>query len=228
MVSYFKQHFERLKIKFPGSESIEKNYSQSFQDMFVLSVLNGKKNGFFFEIGAHDPEDLSNTYLLEKFDWTGISIDIDPRFEKPFLSKRKSKFLVKNALTCDYKELFKEYNVPSQVDYLQIDIEPQINTFNCLKMIPLDDYRFSVITFETDYYAKNIDRDIAEMVRTESRKILESHGYLMVAGDVCTLGNDPFEDWWVDPRVVDLDFVNKIKQSESFNDRSEKIILENI
>ena len=47
--------------------------SQFRQDLFVLSQLNFKKNGYFVEFGATNGIDLSNTHLLEKqFAWTGI------------------------------------------------------------------------------------------------------------------------------------------------------------
>ena len=45
---YFKEQFDKLKYKFPGAEDIENNYSQSFQDMFVLTMLDGKKEGSIF------------------------------------------------------------------------------------------------------------------------------------------------------------------------------------
>ena len=38
------QHY-RLRFKFPESETIKRNYSQVFQDMFVLGILRGKKGG---------------------------------------------------------------------------------------------------------------------------------------------------------------------------------------
>ena len=51
----------------------EKSHSQIRQDLFVLHVLNYKKNGFFVEFGATNGFDLNNTYLLEKdFAWDGI------------------------------------------------------------------------------------------------------------------------------------------------------------
>jgi FkbM family methyltransferase len=51
----------------------EKSHSQIRQDLFVLHVLNFKKNGFFVEFGATNGFDLNNTYLLEKdFAWNGI------------------------------------------------------------------------------------------------------------------------------------------------------------
>lgn len=47
--------------------------AQLGQDLFVLSHLGYKRNGFFIEFGATNGFDLSNTYLLEKnFGWTGI------------------------------------------------------------------------------------------------------------------------------------------------------------
>ena len=73
---YFNNDHGKLRHNFPGSESIEKNYSQSMQDMFVLSILNGKKNGVYLEIGADLPRIVNNTYLLEtEFDWTGVSFE---------------------------------------------------------------------------------------------------------------------------------------------------------
>jgi len=47
--------------------------SQLGQDMFVLSELDFKRDGYFVEFGASDGVELSNTYLLEKrLGWTGI------------------------------------------------------------------------------------------------------------------------------------------------------------
>jgi FkbM family methyltransferase len=52
---------------------LRKSKSQIKQDLFVLSELNFKTNGFFVEFGATNGIDLSNTYLLEKeFGWSGI------------------------------------------------------------------------------------------------------------------------------------------------------------
>lgn len=57
----------------PYFEYLGYSKAQLRQDLFVLSELNFKKNGYFVEFGATNGVDLSNTYLLEKhFNWTGI------------------------------------------------------------------------------------------------------------------------------------------------------------
>ena len=49
---YTVKDHHRLRHQFSESEKIKKNWSQSMQDMFVLSMLDGKRNGVYVEIGA--------------------------------------------------------------------------------------------------------------------------------------------------------------------------------
>jgi len=53
--------------------------SQVLQDLWVIHRLAGLESGFFLDIGANHPVELSNTYLLEKaFGWNGLCIDPFP------------------------------------------------------------------------------------------------------------------------------------------------------
>ena len=196
---YFRNKYQNLKTKFTGSESIENNWSQSMQDMFVLSMLDGKKNGVYVEIGADQPRVISNSYLLEsEFDWSGVSFELDGDKVIYFNTIRRNKCICADATAYDYKFLFQERNYPKQIDYLQLDIDPAEGTLNALKVLPLDDYRFSVITYETDVYSSGAD------IQDEQIQILESHGYQLVAKNVKCEGN-PYEDWWIDPAIVSED-----------------------
>jgi len=57
----------------PALGQLKHSHSQLRQDIFVLSEVNFKRNGFFVEFGATDGLHLSNTYLLEHgFGWRGI------------------------------------------------------------------------------------------------------------------------------------------------------------
>ena len=53
--------------------NLDKSRSQLKQDLFALSELDFKANGYFVEVGAANGIDSSNTYLMEKsFGWAGI------------------------------------------------------------------------------------------------------------------------------------------------------------
>lgn len=52
---------------------LRSSQSQSHQDLFALSELDFKRDGFFVEFGATDGVTISNTaYLERKLGWTGI------------------------------------------------------------------------------------------------------------------------------------------------------------
>ena len=99
---YFKEDHDKLITKFIGSETIKNNYSQAMQDMFVLTMLDGKKNGIYVEVGADQPKIISNTYLLEtEFDWSGVSFELDSDKVSYFNSVRRNKCLCHDATTYD-------------------------------------------------------------------------------------------------------------------------------
>ena len=215
---YFQEDLEKLRYKFNGAESIKNNYSQAFQDMFVLSILDGKKNGTYVEIGGDHGVIISNTYLLEtEFDWKGVSFEIDQSKVEGYNSIRDNKCICADAIQFDYKKFFKENNYPKQIDYLQVDIEPAWQTLNALKALPLDEYRFSVITYETDHYKDGPDAG------EEAMEILLSHGYELVVRNVANQ-NNPYEDWYVDPTVVDPEIVKLFVQKGRISKESTECI----
>jgi hypothetical protein len=66
---YFSQLNEMLLCSGEGYPS----QSQYKQDIFVLTQLGFKRNGYFAEFGATNGLELSNSYLLERqFGWSGI------------------------------------------------------------------------------------------------------------------------------------------------------------
>ena len=202
---YSKVEHERLKHKFPGSGSVKCNWSQSMQDMFVLMALDGKRQGVYVELGADLPRIINNTYLLEtEFDWAGVSFEYDAEKVAFFNTIRRNKCICTDATTFDFKFLFEQRNYPKQIDYLQLDLDPAEGTLAALKQLPLDDYRFTAITYETDVYRAGAD------VQDEEIEYLKSYGYELVVRNVANEGN-PYEDWWVDPNVVDRAIIDKLK-----------------
>lgn len=62
----------RIKGLF-GFEGI--SYSQNNEDLVIMRLLNNQRNGFYLDIGAHDPVRFSNTFQLYLNGWSGINID---------------------------------------------------------------------------------------------------------------------------------------------------------
>ena len=214
-----------LKVPFKDSNKIKTNYSEVFQDIFILQCFDGEKEGTYLEIGAADPIIGNNTYLLEKdFGWDGLSIDYDfnefthvkhneviyPQEEfisvakKEWFEERLQPLLLTNAVTCDWWDIIHGNLIAycGAIDYLQVDIDPPENTYKCLKRLPFDKIDFKVITYEHDAYSDG------GKCRSKSRKFLESKGYVLIAGNISNHNNDPFEDWW-----VNLKYINEMNPS---------------
>ena len=158
-------------------------------------MMNGKV-GEYLEVGASHPIDINNTFLLEQQGWTGLSIDIDDSCRNIWLEKRKNPLIIADALTFEYPQ-------KERIDYLQIDVDPSETSFKALLEVMKSKTRFSIITYETDAYADNT-------YVQPSRQLLQSEGYKLIRADVmCGFG--PFEDWYIDPLVIDANLINTFK-----------------
>jgi len=194
--NYNSRLVDRFKYKFKNLNKVNTNYSETFQDMFVLSILDGKENGTYLEFGCNHYQKCNNTFLLETvFNWKGLSIDIDSDLIKLFNKNRKNPAICQNIL--EDKILLNQYFDNSHIDYLQIDCDPPEVSFEILKSIPFDTYTFSVITFEHDYYYNKEIKDL-------SREFLKEKGYILLVPDVCCFKTDlTYEDWWIHPNYIE-------------------------
>lgn len=203
--------YDKLKYKFKDSEHIERNYSQSYQDMFVLSMLNGKINGTYLEIGSADPFSGNNTALLEtKFNWKGVSIDIVKDEVDKFNKERTNQCVLADATKIDYAKLIIEQNLGTDIDYLQLDCDPSSVTYDILTKIPFDKYRFGVITYEHDFYADKSKPSY----RNKSRGFLKARGYELVASNIAPNDTDNYEDWWIHPKLINRTIIEIFKNND--------------
>ena len=191
-----------MRHQFPGLDSIKENYSQSWQDMFVLTMHNGLRNGTYLELGASEPSYMNNTCLLEQFGWTGPSIDFRSELKPDWdVERPTANFLLDNILDLDFSQLLA--NMPQQIDYLQVDLD-ETASLGALKRLPHDGYRFSVITFETDVFAGN------QHIQQQAQTFLQDLGYQLLIKNVAvknypTSTWEAFEDWYIDPTIIDPD-----------------------
>jgi hypothetical protein len=190
------------------------SHSQAGQDIFILSCLNYKQNGFFIEIGSNHFQNVNNSYILEKtYNWKGLMVEYNKFFLEDYKLYRTNSFhIIDNAEIIDYKKVLVDLNFPKNIDYLQIDLDVDnrstLNTLENLDKNIMDEYKFATITFEHDIYRGNYFN-----TREVSRNIFDKRGYTRIFSDVYIIGNNikqVFEDWYVHPELVDNEYINKI------------------
>lgn len=219
-MGYWQYHpslYNNLRYQFDQADRLALSYSQMHQDLFVLSLLDGKQNGTYLEIGAHHPIEVNNTYLLESmYNWRGVSFELDPYLSEMFRQKRINPIIEGDATAVDYKKIIEEHTLGNIIDYLSVDIEPPMGTFETLKMLPHDEVKFRIITFEHCAGVPEVPEGL--VIQLESREFLHSLGYEMIIPDV---GNETYpgnpdivvsvEDWWYHPDLVDDSLAEKLK-----------------
>jgi tetratricopeptide (TPR) repeat protein len=209
IIPYVSSDLNRYKFPFEGIDGIGKNHSKHFQDMFVLSVNKGKRNGSYLEIGSGDPYVHNNTALLEeKYGWKGISIDNSEALCYKFKENRSGTVICADATKIDYEQLFKMHSVDNKIDYLQIDCDDF--SIAVLEQIPFDRYKFGVVTFEHDSYRLGTDK------KFHAKRVLEKAGYVCAVPNVCFNHGYPYEDWYYHPDVVDMPQEMKSKKEVNF------------
>lgn len=197
-----------------------RSYSQVDQDLWVLEMLNNKKNGYFLDVGAYDGIKYSNSLLLEKdFDWTGLLIEAHPNNFDTLKNNRKntlvpyavsdyngkiifenecgtgSKVVEKNGLSIDcitFEKMFEMYNVPNYIDYISLDIEGM--EYLSLTKFPFDKYKFKLLTVEHNLYMSGSEN------KEKIKDILLKNGYLIYRENV-SHNELPFEDWYINPNI---------------------------
>jgi hypothetical protein len=191
--------------------------SQASQDLFAISILKQKTGGSFVEIGSNHPITTNNTYVMEtQYGWKGLMVEYDSVFEEMYRDLRpNSIYVIGDARLVDYKTILDNNSFPKNIDYLQIDLDVDnkstLDTLMLLDKTCFDTYKFATITFEHDIYRGNYFD-----TRALSREIFKKRGYKLVFPDVQVFFEGrycPFEDWYVHPDLVDMEYVNKIRSN---------------
>lgn len=154
---------------------------QIFQDKIALHLLDHKNDGTFLDLGCYRPMVMNNTACMEvNHGWRGIAMDIDCSFSEEWATHRpRTKFICGDALTVDWDALLQEHGMPNVIDFLSMDLEPPLLTWEAMKRFPLDKYRFNVIAYEHDGY-RNWGVD-GVWTRDLSRRLFLDHGYVLAS-----------------------------------------------
>lgn len=102
----FKNDFVYITKK--GKKEKIRYYSsgETCQDKWVIAFLEGKKNGFFVDVGASNGISANNTLTLERyFDWNGILIEGNANSYKQLGLNRPKQICINAIVTDEEKEI---------------------------------------------------------------------------------------------------------------------------
>ena len=170
--------------------------SQMAQDRFVAGCLAQKHGGTFVDIGAGDPEDISNTVALERsFGWAGLLCDIE-HFDALLKRRDPKNIVLRDAIQPSREEWGAHFqqlvDCDDFIDFLSLDLEPPDLTVEVLLNLPLNDYKFRIACVEHDAYRGGL----GDLRRDLIRSYMGWHRYQIVAR-VGPNGCGAAEDWFV-------------------------------
>ena len=93
-----KQHAAQIASKPDTPKSTIDFRSQFGEDLYLWELFDGKRTGFFVEVGAYDGHDLSVTWAFEKIGWTGLLIEAIPEPAERCRKNRPNSTVVHTAL----------------------------------------------------------------------------------------------------------------------------------
>lgn len=190
------------------NNTMVEQWSQLGQDVYALYTIHqGKKDGYFVDVGAYDGKSFSNTYLLEKVGWKGICVEPHPLEFKLMKKYRKKSIHVRAAVysksnlefefasagmlsgitshidchTSVTSKATKMYKVKTKTltDILNEAKAPKIIDFLSIDTEGSELHVLQGIDFEKYTFKYiTIEHNFVEPRRTQMRSILESNGYL--------------------------------------------------
>lgn len=98
---------------------IKISYSQEGEDLLLHRIFEGKKTGFYVDVGAHHPRRFSNTHIFYKSGWRGINIEPNPVAVARFTRERKGDINLQFGVGSQRGDLL----------YYEFD-DPALNTFD--------------------------------------------------------------------------------------------------
>lgn len=183
---------------------IKPRHGYGGEDYYIIDIFNGKRNGFFIDIGSADPTSGSNTFHLEKtFGWNGLLIEANHFYYDEVIKQRTSKFYecylsVEKGIG-NYKtigEIFAENVslIPNFIDFLSFDIDATQDEFLILSQFDFKKYTVGAFVIEHDLYC---DKSRERVIK---RKKINT---LLLANDYVYEGNISVNDCYVHKSVYE-------------------------
>jgi len=99
----FNYFLDTLKTKI--NKQFFGSYSQHSEDVIVAKLLKDIKNGTYVDIGANDPEYISNTRYFYERGWRGINIEPHPEMYQKIVNNREEDINLNVGIASEEGEL---------------------------------------------------------------------------------------------------------------------------
>lgn len=188
-----------------------KSYSQEcMQDIFASFVNNNINNGFVVDIGCKTPGNGNNSTIFLEKGWSGVGADIT-NYSEMWSSYEKFKFYNMDVTIKENIDLLFS-TCPVLINFLSLDVDE--HSYNTLKNIDFNKFKFKCICIEHDYYR------FGELLRVPQREFLKNYSRVI---------QTQAEDWYVDYSLLNKDIIKVLKnipEHKELNGNEMNIILE--
>ena len=174
----------------------------SAQDLVTFALLG--KTGNLINIGCGN---LSGEPAADFFWWLGdigwkCVLGLDIRADLIEEAKRfhpTANVVCADALTVNFRELYKRFNVPKVVDVLSVDVDPC--SIDVLRRLPFDNYEYKLIFVEHDLYVQHRGPRDKFLLQQFMKDKTDYHLFAEDMGLVFCTPNY-LEDWYVNKKYV--------------------------
>lgn len=176
-----------------------KFYGQNKEDKILYYLFNGKKDGFYIDVGAFDGIEISNTYIFDQMGWKGICFEAHPEIFKKLEKNRTDNSILYNMAVSDNSKKDVDFWIKGRVSTLNKEIKKKKFKKSKVKTISLNevldnfkDVKIDFISIDVEGHEKEVLNgfDIQKykpeiiLIEVQARKykfnyddILTSNGY---------------------------------------------------
>ena len=174
-------------------------YSQFEQDKFVYeNYFQGKTNGYFVDIGAHDGTTFSNSKFFEEIGWNGVCVEPNPKVFEVLQSTRKCKCVMKAV--ADYIGWAQFFQIIEGADMLSglADEFNQRGIENIYANLQDFENGYDYIDVELDLFDNIVDNTTIDFLSLDTEgnelKILQTIDFNKYDIKVITVENNDYDD----------------------------------
>lgn len=177
-------------------------YAQNQEDLILKAFLPELKDGFYIDVGAHDPEYLSVTKIFYESGWSGINIEPQKRYHLKLSKERKRDINLNVAIGKEKSMLsFREYPDADGLSTLSDEMKKgYLNDETYGKVTEnFNEYNVQVITLNEvfDKYCKNKQVDFIKLdIEGYEKEALMGNDWMANRPTVvCIESNHEAKDW---------------------------------